>query len=806
MRKRIAEGQGTLILLIVQLLFIGIFIVSSALSRNFETTGQKAMYGFGIVSLLLLLAYAVWRLMQRRPEVPGKKRRALWVATAAVGMILAALTSATFVDDIHASTVEIWCGEKNPLSQGAEVWLSRYQIAGTSQSMMDLRIEESQNVYYNAENDNYVYSDADGSGTGYLRLRINPGKKVRLIFIQHSWSGIIKVSQNGGSPVEIDLYSKEPTSRGYTLAIAPSEHVVVSYLIEAIFLLIGKFSLFQVILYSFALGIAGSLQAKKNQRTLGGLSFAGGVLLPSPILLALFVQNANYIDFPLVLLLCLVAAVLLSFLWAAVYLVTRSALASYISCIVATVFLFGSGALVDALPNSWDATGSYSMWLCIGIAAVLLLIVMAVCHGKTSSVIVNSFAAIFTAIFLLMNIVPSVGIYIKQRSADIGSNTKQDYIIDPPSDEPNVYWIHCDGMLGFSSVEKYFGDGQEEVKQELADRGFVVNENAAFEAGHSTSACVPALMCPDFYDENMMKLVESCKGDSTQVQYAVADEAYERLLSEQRYYNETTMAFGTAGFQTVNILAWNWGGGGYFPPNTDKQFCCMDSNIVELIIDKEKTLKTEAQFSGGSFTQFEDFVEKTMYPFKKIMDQIDFSGLEDLMLESSAEKRVVSDEVLKDPLYPQVTQCIIPALQNSQSPRFCILAYAQAHRPFIYNEQGEKIAENNENPVDYLPQHKYAVKVIFNAVDTILAADPDAVIILQADHGLHGNFEKEFKEAFGDDAVASELWNQVFSAIRVPEKYQNGDEIYAYTNPLNISRYLVNNFVGEGNYAYLEAS
>lgn len=78
------------------------------------------------------------------------------------------------------------------------------------------------------------------------------------------------------------------------------------------------------------------------------------------------------------------------------------------------------------------------------------------------------------------------------------------------------------------------------------------------------------------------------------------------------------------------------------------------------------------------------------------------------------------------------------------------------------------------------------------------------MIVLQADHGLHGTGEGLIKETFGEDAIAAELWNQVFSAVRVPEQYQNGEERYAYENPLNISRYLVNRFIGR-NYEYLAA-
>ncbi len=44
--------------------------------------------------------------------------------------------------------------------------------------------------------------------------------------------------------------------------------------------------------------------------------------------------------------------------------------------------------------------------------------------------------------------------------------------------------------------------------------------------------------------------------------------------------------------------------------------------------------------------------------------------------------------------------------------------------------------------------------------------------------------------------------NSVINAIYVPEKYKT-DDIEYVKNPLNISRYLVNNFVGK-NYEYID--
>lgn len=137
------------------------------------------------------------------------------------------------------------------------------------------------------------------------------------------------------------------------------------------------------------------------------------------------------------------------------------------------------------------------------------------------------------------------------------------------------------------------------------------------------------------------------------------------------------------------------------------------------------------------------------------------------------------------------------------APRLTVIHDFTAHFPFYYNENGEisQGLKNMDLP-DYYPQHMYCAKVLLNMIDMILEADPDAVIVIQADHGLHGNVEEDFKAAFGEDADTLELWNSTMSTIRVPEMYRTGEEHYATENPLNISRYLVNSFVGK-NYEYL---
>jgi len=141
---------------------------------------------------------------------------------------------------------------------------------------------------------------------------------------------------------------------------------------------------------------------------------------------------------------------------------------------------------------------------------------------------------------------------------------------------------------------------------------------------------------------------------------------------------------------------------------------------------------------------------------------------------------------------------------NYSTPKLTIIHDLTAHHPFIHAEDGAIIHDsNNMNPLDYYPQHVYAGKILISTIDMILEKDPDAVIAIQADHGLHGNTEEEFKAAFGDKADAKELWNSTMSALRVPPEYKTGEEHYALETPLNMTRYLVNSFVGK-NYEYVK--
>ena len=140
---------------------------------------------------------------------------------------------------------------------------------------------------------------------------------------------------------------------------------------------------------------------------------------------------------------------------------------------------------------------------------------------------------------------------------------------------------------------------------------------------------------------------------------------------------------------------------------------------------------------------------------------------------------------------------------NYKKPSLNIVHVLTPHHPYIHDVDGNIVTQKyNKNPLDYYPQHVWSAKILINVIDMILEKDPGAIIIIQSDHGLHGNTEEDFKSAFSEKADKLELWNYTMSAIRVPPEFHTGEEHYALETPLNITRYLINNFVGR-NYEYL---
>jgi hypothetical protein len=170
----------------------------------------------------------------------------------------------------------------------------------------------------------------------------------------------------------------------------------------------------------------------------------------------------------------------------------------------------------------------------------------------------------------------------------------------------------------------------------------------------------------------------------------------------------------------------------------------------------------------------------------------------DLTIDNISREKLNHYNIIADCLYD---------IFELPSPKFSTIFFDMPHRPFIFDKYGNYNLEDANNPFRYPAHHKFSANTLLKYIDLILENDPNAVIILQADHGLHGLpvdlTMDEITRIFNcteEEAVA--LWNQVMCAIRLPNELTTEETIKILSDPRNISRFLINNFVGE-NYDYI---
>ncbi len=366
--------------------------------------------------------------------------------------------------------------------------------------------------------------------------------------------------------------------------------------------------------------------------------------------------------------------------------------------------------------------------------------------------------------------------------------TKSSFIVDDDSQRhPDVYWLHMDGMMGFSETGELFDDDQTELKDCLSDRGFVVNEKANLNIGW-TAFALPGLTSPSIYDNYMHdRLMDMSNINGAERKAALGDEAYSiyNIYPKLELFN----AFLDNNY-TVYYVVYDIGRGMERVP-TDYLF----SNAYELgkkagiaeLLSKYSLLSVfEGSLSEiinihSGISNYEGRVDPNTIPYVNSNSNFSFNSIEH---------------------YDWVSAAMFEQTVKKDSPKLVYFQNLLPHFPFKYDENG--IDHGGGVIYDmrmYMPQQKYASKVMLGMTDEILESNQDAVIIIQADHGVHGlNSRAELeKQGYSNEEILAMNFSTI-SAVRIPEKYGSLTEPL---DPLDITRYLVNHFVGKGNYEYL---
>jgi hypothetical protein len=401
--------------------------------------------------------------------------------------------------------------------------------------------------------------------------------------------------------------------------------------------------------------------------------------------------------------------------------------------------------------------------------------------------------AVFETVLLVFNGAQSVYMAVKKStSAAVSSGIRREFNVNKDSPSPNIYWLFMDGMLGFEGVERLFGDEQKDFAAALKDRGFVINKDAEFEVFHATKRATAALFSPSWYDGEFLPLLKSINLDD----YAEKEKKLKDLDPvEARKNNELILALRAKGYtinavgqsdvfmhnnfyETADVLFYE---NGLLRNINEKKLFDYNTNALNLNTLIESVLACYKPFHSPVGKMIQAFYSKKLNP------------------EPVEELNEYAVKCRPDWYFNSLFKTFSMA-----NPKLTIIHDTKAHIPFMLNENGDVVVDKGGtsgfDPQNYPPQHRYASKILMEYISLILEYDADAVIVAQADHGLHSELPREiFLENGGSAEDVRIMQNQTMSAVRIPEKWGGLEEPL---NPLNISRVFVNRYVGE-NYELL---
>lgn len=530
------------------------------------------------------------------------------------------------------------------------------------------------------------------------------------------------------------------------------------------------------------------------------LDFISILLISITPMLYLYNNNVKYLYLQQIIIVSLILMVVTAILFIIYKNVFHSEFVAFIGCFIFIFFIYAYNPVYNVLRNININIKSYN-WLVIIIILLVSYIVAYVFHKLFYKKDFHkaSFLIFFTVIIMLfMNINNFAMNYLSINH--LNAEYKKDFYIDKKLPSPNIYYILCDGMLGFDAMKKYFNNSQEALTEDLTKRGFTINKGAMFESGHNTRIAIPVLMCPEYYDKYLADILQD-NDKATDARLIITPE-----LFEARFNNETINAFHAKGYTTVAMGI-----------DEDMFFPTTDYFYYMTVYEENK-----GDLPSGFYVEKSERTESSYFKSRfcyRHLDRIFLAGISSSIFDFLFKNNVIKHPLTNtnedisyflpgkysaerfSSLVNSMSDCIYST--NIKEPKFVLIHNFMAHSPFCFDKDGNINKSINKNNIWAYPEHyTYAVKTLIKLVDVILEDNPDVVIILQADHGLHQQIAEQITKAFNNPEAKIDIWNKVFCAVRIPEQYKNGDEYYAESNPLNITRYLVNSYCG-GNYSYI---
>ncbi len=290
-----------------------------------------------------------------------------------------------------------------------------------------------------------------------------------------------------------------------------------------------------------------------------------------------------------------------------------------------------------------------------------------------------------------------------------------------PFGKPNIYLIMLDEYGTFDMTEKYYGYDNKVLEEFLKERGF----NISYES-YSTDNQTRQSICDFVYLEYVSRHLSKSKSTrytaKAPLYKIMSDMGYAQFQNsiDSSHFKGLTgiaSASGKKGFEAIKTAD---SPGNPAPP--------LSAAVLALLEDSKGPMKVNEEALN----------EWGFYP-------------SELIRKSKAYKankaRSHANRVLKVFGFYEN-----PANYAVTSPRMIYSYILSNHVPFVFNEYGGIIPFSDsrdwrdENV--YLGQYKFINKHLMASVSTIIANDPDSVIIIMSDHGIRYHADCTLKHKF----------------------------------------------------------
>ena len=380
---------------------------------------------------------------------------------------------------------------------------------------------------------------------------------------------------------------------------------------------------------------------------------------------------------------------------------------------------------------------------------------------------------------------------------------KRDFNVDESLPNPDIYWLMPDGMISFVDFEIYFEDSQYQFKELLVERGFLIYEDGR-SAGSTTALSLPTLLSPSYYDNIKRPINQQLEGiiNPQLRRYHIGD-----MLGESNInmnvdiwpYWELFLAFMENDYTAVHIAPHM---NEYQVADHFYRLSCLplllgvESDPHNTVERYPLAISNDSRRNRNILRRNADLVNLLIAstPLNFVFPSISDDYVWESIPEHAEEVERLVEKTRGTQHERQVYRNFIDAM-DIPSPRIVFTTIFFTHFSGWVWQALEGDVSNQEPHYLYRLAHEYTVLVLMNLVDEILEANPNAVIVIQADHGMHNpDFQERMLESGFTDNDLLRLNYSVMSAVRIPPEYGGLEEPIA---PLNITRELVNRFVGE---------